>query len=67
MPQPAWVLEDHHHATIAESVDVARERRSVFSDILSEPRYIDSGSSGHVTSSGTVTAWSYRDPPSSAV
>lgn len=34
MPQRAWVLEDHHHTTIAESVDVARERRSVFSDIL---------------------------------
>ncbi|MCU6540487.1 hypothetical protein NLK95_28085, partial [Klebsiella pneumoniae] len=34
VPQRAWVLEDHHHATIAESVDVARERRSVFSDIL---------------------------------
>jgi hypothetical protein len=33
-PKCAWVLEDHHHVTIAESVNVARERRSVFSHIL---------------------------------
>jgi hypothetical protein len=33
-PQRAWVLKDHHHVTIAESVNVARERRSVFSHIV---------------------------------
>ncbi len=46
VPQRAWVLEDHHHATIAESVDVARERRSVFSDILEAGKVYRLGSSG---------------------
>jgi hypothetical protein len=33
-PERAWVLEDHHHVTIAKSVNVARERRSVFPDVV---------------------------------
>ncbi len=33
-PQRTWVLENHRHVTIAESVDVARERRPVFSNIV---------------------------------
>ncbi len=55
-PDRAWVLENHHQTTIiSESVDVARERRSVLPHVVKASE-VDRLRIVGVSSSATVTS-----------